>query len=420
MKLYFRLIVFIGLLLLSLSLTLPLAAQEEGGPPQVGLRPDAPTYALHGPYWVGTMEFEAETEFHSTTVAVWYPALNPVGAQERITYHQYMLGLGRIVPWQGHAIENATPDESGGPYPLVIFAHGLYLARFGSSYLSEHLASHGFVVMAIDYADSLRTSWTIDVDLSMYTRPKDVSWQIDYADALTDAGGALAGLIDTQHVAVVGHSYGAYTALEAGGARLDLSGPTSACVIYADLIAAPDLDPRPQSVMCADTIRKLVPLVGLESAPADLWPSWGDPRVDAIVPLAPDMFSYGAESLEDVTVPTMIMVGTRDNQLRSAPLYQPYLYDNLNSATKALVMFDSADHSIFFSSCEDAPWLVDELEIFWACSDPVWDMDRAHDLVNHFATAFLLRVLKDDRTAGVELNEHMVSFAGITYQAQGF
>ena len=47
-------------------------------------------------------------------------------------------------------------------------------------------------------------------------------------------------------------------------------------------------------------------------------------------------------------------------------------------------------------------WLVD-LGLFWGCSDPVWDMDRAHDLINHFATAFFLATLKDDAEAAAAL-----------------
>ena len=53
------------------------------------------------------------------------------------------------------------------------------------------------------------------------------------------------------------------------------------------------------------------------------------------------------------------------------------------------------------------------LEVF--CTDPVWDMDRAHDLINHFATAFLLAELKGDGEAAealapenVELPRHQV------------
>jgi predicted dienelactone hydrolase len=398
---------------------LPAAQAQEGPKPEaVGLRPDAPPYAVHGPYWVGVMEFKAETGFHPTTVAVWYPALNPDGHPEKETYFQVHRASNAPMPWQGHAISDASPDGSGGPYPLVIFAHGLFMARFTSAYLVEHLASYGFVVMAIEYADDFETARLADPDLSMYTRPKDVSWQIGYADELTGAGNTLEGMIDAQQVAVVGHSYGGNTALMAGGAQLDFNGPTSMCVQYADQTFV--TDSRPEHVVCADTVRKLVNLTKLDTAPEGLWPSWGDPRVDAIVPLAPDIMSFGADSLKNITVPTMIMVGSRDQLILSdLPLYKPYLYDSLGSTSKSMVVFDNADHGIFTDTCAVAPWMI-EWGVFSLCSDPVWDMDRAHDLINHFTTAFLLAALKGDTDAAAALAPDAVSFPGIEYQTTGF
>lgn len=47
-------------------------------------------------------------------------------------------------------------------------------------------------------------------------------------------------------------------------------------------------------------------------------------------------------------------------------------------------------------------------------------MDRAHNLINYFTTAFLLGVLKRDKDAHAALAPDAVSFPGITYQAQGF
>ena len=73
---------------------------------------------------------------------------------------------------------------------------------------------------------------------------------------------------------------------------------------------------------------------------------------------------------------------------------------------------------IFFTACPDAPELVD-LGLAFYCSDPVWDMSRAHDLVNHFATAFLLAELKDDTEAAAALAPENVSFPGISYQTTG-
>src|SRR5690606_30838507 len=54
------------------------------------------------------------------------------------------------------------------------------------------------------------------------------------------------------------------------------------------------------------------------------------------------------------------------------------------------------------------------------CTDPVWDMDRAHDLINHFATAFLLAELKGDAEAAAALAPENVSFPGIQYEATGY
>jgi hypothetical protein len=57
-----------------------------------------------------------------------------------------------------------------------------------------------------------------------------------------------------------------------------------------------------------------------------------------------------------------------------------------------------------------------ELGLYFACADPVWDMDRAHDLINHFTTAFLLDTLKGDKDAHAALLAENVSFLGITYE----
>ena len=54
------------------------------------------------------------------------------------------------------------------------------------------------------------------------------------------------------------------------------------------------------------------------------------------------------------------------------------------------------------------------------CSDPVWDVDRAHDVVNHFITAFLLTELNDDAVAASALSPDLIDFLGITYDAQGY
>lgn len=56
-------------------------------PELVGLRPDAPDYAKHGPFWVGYRDVViGEGTAHPLQVGLWYPALNPQGVQEKTTY----------------------------------------------------------------------------------------------------------------------------------------------------------------------------------------------------------------------------------------------------------------------------------------------------------------------------------------------
>ena len=76
------------------------------------------------------------------------------------------------------------------------------------------------------------------------------------------------------------------------------------------------------------------------------------------------------------------------------------VYQDVSSKDKILVPFDNANHGIFANKSDD--YLLTHGWYDYT-SDTVWDMDRAHDLTNHFTTAFLLDVLKGDTVAHVAL-----------------
>jgi predicted dienelactone hydrolase len=50
----------------------------------------------------------------------------------------------------------------------------------------------------------------------------------------------------------------------------------------------------------------------LSSVPQGLWPSLGDTRIKAILPMAGDAYPFGAAGLASITVPVMAMGGTAD------------------------------------------------------------------------------------------------------------
>ncbi|MEO8392858.1 MAG: alpha/beta fold hydrolase [Chloroflexota bacterium] len=416
---------FLGLLVmicLLLSLVSPLAAQEatpEPTPETVGLRPDAPTYASHGPYWVGTRVFVIEDPINPIDVRVWYPALNPDNAVEVITYvthwSKYQFeGLDTSLSSDiaGHAFADGQADVRAAPYPLVVFSHGSGGEPVQMSWLLEHIASHGFVVIAPDHKEIVDAS-SSDFPRTTIVRPQTISRVLDYAATLTAPTGALAGMIDMERVAVAGQSYGGYTALATAGARFDMAAYAERCAALA-----PD-DPDQALCFLVPSQAEMAKLVGLDSIPQGLWPAMGDARVNALVTMSGDSYMFGEKGLAEVTLPVLAVGGTRDTATPYKWGVRP-TYDNVSSQQKILATFENADHYISLTSCADAPSIVDSLGLYFFCSDPVWDMNRAHDLLNHFITAFLLDELKGDQDAAAALAPDQVSFPGITYQAQGF
>lgn len=408
-------------LFILLSFLMPLQAQEPLHPPQVGLRPDAPTYALHGPYWVGTQDFvvNADSE-RPLPITIWYPALNPENATESTTYvfeAKWQPSPEFQLEISGMALRDAVPDGSDAPYPLVVFSHGFSNNPPFYAYLVEHLSSYGFVVVAPDHqGEGINFEGDLweDIPAATIERPHDISSAIDYAESVTASGGTFEGLIDLEHVAVVGHSYGGYTALAAAGARYDPVGFHQRC--ETDRAAGNPL------VWLCDTLipfeTNMANMAGIEPITDDLWESWGDPRVDAIIPMAGDSYMFDQTGLAEITVPVMAMGGILDTgtpyEWGALPTYQ-----YISSQQKVLVAFEGAEHGIFVISCDAAPWAID-LGFYGFCADAVWDKARVHDLINHFTTAFLLDVLKGDQGAHAVLAPDAVSFPGIQYQAQGY
>lgn len=413
-------ILLIVVLVLALA---PLAGAQEGTttPEPVGLRPDAPPYALHGPYWVGTRELVIDPDAERPIILeVWYPALNPDGVEEATTYSiQYKYdAIMPIIPGAmdlGHAIRDAVVDTTNAPYPLVVFSHGYSSWISYYSYLYEHLASYGFVVVAPNHLEGQDAEFSFaDLWSTAINRPQDIRRTLDYAEMLTGPGGAMEGTIDMEQVAVAGHSSGGYTALAAGGARFDLQGFAQRCEATT---AAGD----PNAWLCtliAGREADMAALAGLDAVPEGLWPSLGDDRVDAIIPMAGDSYWFDQAGLAAITVPMMAMGGTIDTGTPFEWGAKP-AYDYVSSSQKVLVAFEEAEHVVFATKCADSPWLV-EMGFPNMCMDPVWDMDRGHDLINHFTTAFLLATLKGDTNAAAALAPDQVQFPGVTYEATGF
>lgn len=361
---------------------------------------DAPAFGQRGPHAVGTMELTVD----EMPVTMWYPALNPDEAEEAHAYDVTYPNWPPITVY-GRALAEAEPAMEGGPYPLIIFTHGAYSFRYHSIYLCEHLASHGFVVMSADHMDNLGTYdgnpyFVGNLHAVQVGRPAEVSAQIDYAEA-----GDMADLIDAENVAVIGHSRGGVAALTVGGARFNTTAQAAACEA--------GLAPEPSCEAILSNLEAMAELVGVEAVPEGLWPSMLDPRVDAIVPIGPDTVFFGAEGLGEVDVPTMMLFASTDEHPSND---FDATFEALGSADKAVVVLENAAHMVFANDCASSPFMA-EIGFSAMCSDPVWDSQRAHDLTDHFVTAFLLYELKGNAEAGAALAPDAVAFLGVSYDA---
>ena len=390
------------------------AAQNRTEAQDSNTQADTPTYGVRGQHPVGTRDVVIEGDA-SLDITIWYPALNAGGIEETIAYPYETnpdMSMGMEPTVTGQAISEAPYDLDGGPYSLVILSHGFSLGRTGYAWLAEHLASHGLVVVAPQHYelvdDTLSDFWRASI-----TRPQEIGVVLDYVEAQA-ADGEFTGLIDTDLIAVVGHSYGGYTSLAMAGARIDIDGMETLC-------AEAEQSGDPNAWLCGMVlpyVDDMAELAGFDSIPDDLWPSWGDDRVDAIVSMAGDAYFFNEAGLGEITIPVMALGGTADTGTPFAWGTQP-TYEYVSSETKARVAFEDAEHMIFGATCEALPFFV-EIGFDAYCSDPVWDMEHAHDLAQHFVTVFLLAELTQNTDALNALAPNNVSFAGITYAAQGY
>jgi len=130
--------------------------------------PENPFPELKGPYKVGTHEYywidtdrnEIYTKIpedkRHLIVQVWYPA----EAVENPVYHPYIAhpeefgnweGFNRVLHVKTNSVQDAPLSNKLQKYPVLVFSHGFGWTRFTSTYITEMLANHGYIVFSVDH-----------------------------------------------------------------------------------------------------------------------------------------------------------------------------------------------------------------------------------------------------------------------------
>ena len=123
-----------------------------------------------------------------------------------------------------------------GKTPVVLISHGLSSSpQFFADY-AKHFASYGYVVAVPQHPGSdaqqlqdLKAGLSRQIFLrnEFIDRPHDISYVIDELERRNERD--FAGKLDLNQVAVIGHSFGGYTALAIAGATIDFDNLEQEC-----------------------------------------------------------------------------------------------------------------------------------------------------------------------------------------------
>lgn len=307
-----------------------------------------------GPYAVGLTE-RSFTRASSTTGAdrsisllAWYPALPPAANRSS-------------TPMGGGV--DARPARGAGPFPVLLFSHGSGGTPRQSSFLTAHLASHGFVVIAPTHPGNTAVdcpAGCLPIDASARAafldsaanRPADISAALDQALSLSFSGDEQLGrMLNADRVGVVGHSFGGWTALQ---------------VLL------------------------------------------GDPRFRVAVPMAPGVVAELLAQTEHVEAPTLVLAGDLDRLTRLAD--EQLLSTSLTAGggDHWFVVLHGAGHLAFTDFCG---------RIFGGCGPEDLPPAEAQSAVKGWTTAFLQRYLAEDDRYAAWLDDKQASFVEVKHSA---
>ncbi|MBM4366251.1 MAG: hypothetical protein FJ102_08540 [Deltaproteobacteria bacterium] len=299
-----------------------------------------------GPHGVGVTTLAyTDSRGKPLTIEAWYPA---TVEGDPDPYEPFV--------FTGLAHRDALVIE--GQWPLVAFSHGYSGFRMQSFFLTEWLASHGFVVVAPDH--TYNTFFDLDDDLTslvMLERPGDIAGSVDAALEHFD--------VEDRYV-MMGHSFGGWTTLAVAGGVLNMEEAAAFCAIDGGF----DL---------CDAIAE-VPEGSILPEP--------DPRAYAGVSMAPcGWYTFGESGLGGVEN-VSLMVGSLDDTCEPDTEARP-AWERV-SDSKALATIPDAGHFVFSNLCD-----LGDLQPECSAEGYI-DTPTAQVEIKHWATAWALRQYTGD------------------------
>ena len=348
--------------LLGLVLTSGALAEDAPSRPTA----NAPELAKLGDHGVGHRSVTVADGERRLVVEVWYPATvapdaEPVAYSGSLTAEPPATATKFTRP--GIAVAGATP--ASGRFPLVVVSHGYDNDAIALSWLTENLASKGYVAAAIRHADPPITDRSGFPEV-LLRRPLDIAV---VARALPAALGDVPA-VDASRVALVGYSMGGYGVLTAAGAELDPAGAVVEMVPGGQL----------KAYARGGELREAVRVSGLKA-------------VVALAPAGGSLNAWGADGIGSITAPLLLISGDRDGTVDYASGARRF-FDQATRSNRYLLTYLGGGHRIGLGPAPEEMrhrlWDQDWFD------DAVWSPTRIVGVNLHFITAFLDRYVKDD------------------------
>lgn len=354
------------------------------------LLPDAPELSSRGKYEVGvqTMKLVNIDQIdvlnskpgkdsiynRPLTIEVWYPAI--IENKNQLIEYEDVMGTSNdpkrpLIPFKfwGRALRNAPIEKNDGTFPLLIVSHGYVGSRYLMTYLTENLASKGYVVVAIDHTESTFRDASNFASTLLNRSLDDLFVLNEMAKLSANKKSFLSGIIDSNNAALIGYSMGGYGALNAAGAGYSKQAVTTFGQMSGGNKA---LEKR---------------MAGNVTYTKTL-----DSRIKAVVALAPwgmERNMWDSTGLKGLKVPTFFVAGSQDD-ISGYEKGTKLIFEGVKNSDRYLLTYSNARHNI----APNPPPIESlaaglHLDEYLRYAEPAWNEHRINNINQHFITAFL-------------------------------
>lgn len=188
--------------------------------------------------------------------------------------------------------------------PVIVYTHGMGSVRTDLRYLAEHLASHGYIFVALEHPGSNQTHTDLAIKgktrflqpQEFLDRPRDVSFVLDELEKLNQTkGNPLQGKLATNNTMLIGYSFGGGSALTVAGGELQITGIRERC----------------QNKLAISSFGETLQCVAQELPEKSY--QLQDNRVKQVMALNPTAsIMFGETGLTQVKIPTLIVASSAD------------------------------------------------------------------------------------------------------------